>query len=215
MTDQPTDKIRIEPTLDGRPRREPEQVETAPPANDSQPAADAAKLEAHNAALAEEIAQLKDKLLRAMAETENVRRRVEREREETAKYAVSSFAKELAGVADNLRRAIDAVPAETRAADEAVRSLLEGVEATERALLAGFERFGVSRIDPLGERFDPNRHQAMAQIDSDQPPGTVIQVMQAGYMIHDRLLRPAMVVVAKARPAGEASAAQSGIDIKA
>jgi len=214
MTDH-TEKPRIEPTLDGTPRPEAEKVETPPPANDSQPARDLALLDAQNAALAEEVTQLKDKLLRAMAETENVRRRAEREREDTSKYAVSNFAKELAGVADNLRRAIDAVPGETRAADEAVRSLLEGVEATERTLLAAFERFGVTRIDPLGERFDPNRHQAMAQVDSDQPAGTVIQVMQAGYLIHDRLLRPAMVVVAKARPGGEASTAQSGIDIKA
>jgi molecular chaperone GrpE len=185
--------------------------EAPPPANDSTPADAAAQV----AALADEIAQLKDKLLRAMAETENVRRRSEREREDTAKYALSNFAKELATVADNLRRAIDAVAPEARAADPALKALAEGVEVTERAMLAAFERFGVKRVDPLGQRFDPNRHQAMAQVEADQPAGIVVQVMQPGYVIHERLLRPAMVIVSKGKPGGEASAAQSGVDIKA
>jgi len=183
------------------------------PANDSQPAAEA-NAETRMAALAEEVAGLKDRLLRSMAETENVRRRAEREKEDTAKYAVSNFAKELTAVADNLRRALDSVPAETRE-DPGVKALAEGVEMTERAMLSAFERFGVKRIDPLGERFDPNRHQAMAQVEADHPSGTVIQVMQAGFVIHDRLLRPAMVIVSKAKPTGDASAAQSGVDIKA
>jgi molecular chaperone GrpE len=223
------DKPRVEPTFDPSPRpdaaqgpqsrQEPtfepplaDEAQPAPPANDTQPAADAA-------ALAEEVNQLKDKLLRAMAETENLRRRFEREREDTAKYAVSNFAKELVTVADNLRRAIDSIDAEARTGNDAVKSLAEGVEVTERAMLSAFERFGVKRIDPTGQRFDPNLHQAMAQIDSDQPAGTVVQVMQPGYVIHGRLLRAAMVIVAKARPAqgsgGEASTAQSGVDIKA
>jgi molecular chaperone GrpE len=188
--------------------------EVPPPANDSQPV-DAAQLAAQVVALTEEVAQLKDKLLRAMAETENVRRRAERDREDASKYALSNFAKELATVADNLRRAIDAVPDEAREADPALKALAEGVEVTERAMLAAFERFGVKRIDPLGQRFDPNRHQAMAQVEVDQPAGTVVQVMQPGYVIHERLLRPAMVIVAKGKPDGEASAAQSGVDIKA
>lgn len=207
------DKPRVEPTFD--PSAQPDQgmepqgrqEPSLEPANDAQPAADPA-------ALADEVNQLKDKLLRAMAETENVRRRFEREREDTAKYAVSNFAKELVTVADNLRRAIEAVGEEARA-HEAVKGLTEGVEATERAMLAAFERFGVKRVDPQGQRFDPNLHQAMAQIDSDQPGGSVVQVMQPGYVIHGRLLRPAMVIVAKAKPAGDASTAQSGLDIKA
>lgn len=207
------DKPRVEPTFDpsARPDQGMElqgrQEPSLEPANDAQPAADPA-------ALADEVNQLKDKLLRAMAETENVRRRFEREREDTAKYAVSNFAKELVTVADNLRRAIEAVGEEARA-HEAVKGLTEGVEATERAMLAAFERFGVKRVDPQGQRFDPNLHQAMAQIDSDQPGGSVVQVMQPGYVIHGRLLRPAMVIVAKAKPAGDASTAQSGLDIKA
>jgi molecular chaperone GrpE len=211
------DKPRVEPTFDRAPANEPggeaagrqePNLNPAPPlANDAQPVADAA-------ALAEEVRELKDKLLRSMAETENLRRRFEREREDTAKYAVSNFAKELVTVADNLRRALESVGEEAKANDS-VKGLTEGVEATERAMLAAFERFGVSRVDPLGQRFDPNLHQAMAQIDSDQPASTVVQVMQPGYVIHGRLLRAAMVIVAKARPAGEASTAQSGVDIKA
>lgn len=206
-TSQQPDENQAKPDPGARPGAVPN------PANDSQPATEA-NAEARAAALAEEVAGLKDRLLRSMAETENFRRRAEREREETAKYAVSNFAKELAAVADNLRRALDSVPAETRE-DPGVKALAEGVEMTERAMLSAFERFGVKRIDPLGERFDPNRHQAMAQVETDQPAGTVIQVMQAGFVIHDRLLRPAMVIVSKAKAAGDASAAQSGVDIKA
>jgi molecular chaperone GrpE len=214
------DKPRVEPTFDRSPatepnpepgRQDPSLNPAPPPANDAQPAAAPA---ADAAALAEETKELKDKLLRAMAETENLRRRFEREREDTAKYAVSNFAKELVTVADNLRRALESVGEEAKAND-AVKGLTEGVEATERAMLAAFERFGVKRVDPFGQRFDPNLHQAMAQIDSDQPAGTVVQVMQPGYVIHGRLLRAAMVIVAKAKPSGEASAAQSGVDIKA
>jgi molecular chaperone GrpE len=134
-----------------------------------------------------------------------------------AKYAIGNFARELVTVADNLRRALDSVPEVARRENEALSSLAEGVELTERSLLSAFERFGLKRISPQGERFDPNRHQAIAQVDSDQPAGTVVDVMQAGYVIHDRLLRPAMVTVAKGRPAagGEAPAAHSGIDLKA
>lgn len=222
------DKPRVEPTFDPSPRLDPNpeapgrqeggrqepSLEPAPPANDAQAATPAADANA----LAEEAKELKDKLLRSMAETENLRRRFEREREDTAKYAVANFAKELVTVADNLRRALESVGEEART-HEAVKGLTEGVEATERAMLAAFERFGVKRVDPMGQRFDPNLHQAMAQIDADQPAGTVVQVMQPGYVIHGRLLRAAMVIVAKAKPAqgsgGEASTAQSGVDIKA
>lgn len=151
--------------------------------------------------LAEAEAQLaatRDKLLRALAETENMRKRAQREREDAGKYAASAFAKDMLNVADNLRRALAAVPPEGEH-DEMTRNLLAGVAATERELLAALERHGIKRLDPLGERFDHNFHQAMFEVDNTgQPAGTIVQVLQPGYMIHDRLLRPAMVGVAKA-----------------
>ena len=144
-----------------------------------------------------ELAESKDRLLRALAETENVRRRAERERADALKYGGASLAKELLNVAENLRRALDAAPAEAEA-DERVRTLVQGVAATERELLAAFERGGIRRIDPAGERFDHNLHQAIFEVENTgQPPGTVVQVLQPGYVMHDRLLRPAMVGVAK------------------
>jgi molecular chaperone GrpE len=153
--------------------------------------------EARVAALEAELEEQKDRLLRALAETENVRRRGQREREDASKYAVAGFAKELLSVADNLRRALDSLPAE-EARDQRTVSLLEGVEATERELLAVFERNGVRRIDPDGERFDHNFHQAIFEAERPgKPAGTIIEVLQPGYVLHDRLLRPAMVGVAK------------------
>ena len=149
------------------------------------------------AALESELADTKDRLLRALAETENVRRRAQREREEASKYAVAGFAKELLSVADNLRRALDSLP-EAEARDERTRSLLAGVEATERELLGVFERHGIRRIDPKSERFDHNLHEAVFEAERPgQSHGTIIQVLQPGYVLHDRLLRPAMVGVAK------------------
>ena len=166
------------------------------------PAADAL------AASQAEAAALKDQLLRALAETENVRRRAQRDREDAGKYAIAAFAKELVGVADNLRRAIGAIPAEALANDEALRNLAAGVELTERQLLSAFERFQLRRIEPLGEKFDSNLHQAMFELPAEgQPPGTVVQVLQPGYVLHDRLIRPAMVGVAKASPADAGAAA--------
>jgi molecular chaperone GrpE len=150
------------------------------------------------AALEAETAKLKDQALRAMAETENIRRRSEREREDTAKFAISSFAKSLLDAADNMRRAIDAVPAEAVEQDQALATLMDGVAATERQLLAAFERNGITRIEPVGEVFDPNFHQAMFELPgSGKPAGTIIQVIQPGYVLQGRLLRPAMVGVAK------------------
>jgi molecular chaperone GrpE len=152
------------------------------------------------AALEAELAEQKDRLLRALAETENVRRRAQREREDASKYAVTGFAKDLLSAADNLRRALDSLP-EAEVKDERTRSLLAGVAATERELLSVFERHGVKRIDPKGERFDHNFHQAIFEADrSDQPSGIVVEVLQPGYVLHDRLLRPAMVGVAKGGP---------------
>jgi molecular chaperone GrpE len=161
------------------------------------PAPEAASLEDRLAAAESELAESKDRLLRALAETENVRRRAQREREDAAKYGASNLAKDLVNVADNLRRALASVP-EEQVKDELTRTLLQGVDATERQLLAAFERHGIRRIDPMGERFDHNLHQAIMEIeDSGQPGGTVVQVLQPGYAMHDRLLRPAMVAVAK------------------
>jgi molecular chaperone GrpE len=146
-------------------------------------------------------ARLKDQLLRALADTENMRRRAEREKEDTSKYAVATLARDIVSVADNLRRALDSLPAD-QAPNDATRNLLAGVEATERELFAIFERRGIKRIEPVGERFDPNFHQAMFEVpNSGQAAGTVVQVLQPGYVIHDRLLRPALVGVAKAESA--------------
>jgi molecular chaperone GrpE len=149
------------------------------------------------AQLEAELAEQKDRVLRALAETENVRRRAQREREDASKYAVAGFAKDLLSAADNLRRALESLP-EAEVKDERTRSLLAGVAATERELLNVFERHGIKRIDPKGERFDHNFHQAIFEADrADQPGGTVVEVLQPGYVIHERLLRPAMVGVAK------------------
>jgi molecular chaperone GrpE len=159
--------------------------------------------EARVAALEAELAEHKDRLLRALAEAENTRRRAQRERDDATKYAISGFAKELLAAADNLRRALDSLP-EAAVGDERTRSLLAGVAATERELLAVFERHGIRRIDPMGERFDHNLHQAIFEVErGDRPPGTIVEVLQPGYLLHDRLLRPAMVGVAKppAKPA--------------
>jgi molecular chaperone GrpE len=148
-------------------------------------------------ALQAELADTKDRLLRALAETENVRRRAQRDREDASKYAVAGFAKELLSVADNLRRALDSLP-EAEAKDQRTRSLLAGVDATERELLRVFERHGIRRIDPKGERFDHNFHEAVFEAERpEHPAGTIVEVLQPGYVLHDRLLRPAMVGVAK------------------
>jgi molecular chaperone GrpE len=156
--------------------------------------------EARFAALEAELGDYKDRLLRALAETENTRRRAQREREDATKYAIANFAKDLLSVADNLQRALASMP-ESEIRDEKTRNLLAGVAATEREILSVFERHGMRRIDPAGERFDHNFHQAIFEAERrDQPQGTVVEVLQPGYVLHDRLLRPAMVGVSK-RPA--------------
>mgnify|MGYP001556539454 CR=1 FL=1 len=154
------------------------------------------------AAARAEAAQLKDQLLRAMAETENTRRRSQRDREDAQKYGISNFARDMLTVADNLRRALEAIPAAQLESDEALKTLHDGVAATERQLEAALAKQQIERIWPEGERFDANMHQAMFEVpNSGKPAGTVVQVMQAGYKIHDRLLRPALVGVAKGEPA--------------
>jgi molecular chaperone GrpE len=154
-----------------------------------------------------ELEETRDRLLRALAEMENLRRRKEREVEDARKYAMAGFARELLDVADNLSRALDSIPPEARESD-LLKNLIEGVAMTEKALLASFERHRISKVTPeVGARFDHNLHQAMFEVTTDQqPPGTVAQVMQPGYVIADRLLRPAMVGVAKA-PAAAPDAA--------
>jgi len=176
----------------------------AAPANDAAPATDsdgaALSPEARLAALEAELADTRERLLRALAETENARRRFQREREDSQKYAVSGFARDLLSAADNLRRALASLP-EAEIGDPRVRSLRDGVAATERELLGAFERHGIRRIDPKGERFDHNFHQAIFEAENTgEPGGTIVEVLQPGYVLHDRLLRPAMVGVAKERP---------------
>jgi len=166
---------------------------------------DEGKVAALVEALSKESADYKDKLLRTLAEMENLRRRTEREIADTRLYAVSAFARDVIAVADNMQRALGALDAELREkADGGTKALLDGVELTERELLKVLEKHGVKKFDPLGERFDPNLHQAMYEIpDPSQPAGTVAQVVQPGYMIGERVLRPALVAVAKGGPKAE------------
>jgi molecular chaperone GrpE len=173
----------------------------ANPANaDTQSAAadPAAQAGAELEALIAENADMRDRLLRTMADMENLRRRTEREKTDTSRYAISNFARDVLTVGDNLRRTIEHVPTEAASQDPALKSFLDGVELTERELLNVLERYGVVRIEPLGARFDPNCHQAMYEVQNpDVPEGTVVDVMQAGYVIGDRCLRPALVAIAK------------------
>jgi molecular chaperone GrpE len=155
-----------------------------------------------------EAAEFKDKLLRTLAEMENLRKRTEREVVDARLYGIAGFARDVLAVADNMHRALEAIGPELRdAADAKVQAFIEGVEITERELLKTLEKNGVKKFSPQGEKFDPNVHQAMYEVQtSDQPPGQVAQVIQAGYMIGDRVLRPALVAVSKASPKSPASA---------
>lgn len=150
----------------------------------------------------EAAADFKDKLLRSLAEMENLRKRTEREVADSRQYAVTGFARDVLQVADNMHRALDSIGNELReSADAKVKALVEGIDLTERELDKVLDKHGVKKFSPEGEKFDPNFHQAMYEIpDSRVPPGTVAEVIQAGYMIGDRVLRPAMVAVAKAAP---------------
>jgi molecular chaperone GrpE len=159
------------------------------------------------AALAAEAADLKDRLLRTLAEMENLRRRTEREIADTRAYAVTNFARDMLVVGDNLTRAIAAVPPEARdGRDPALNALIEGVEVTERGLAQTLQKFGVKLVDAKGQKFDPAIHQAMYEVETaDMPAGHVAEVVQAGYVIGERTLRPALVAVSKApaTPTGE------------
>lgn len=164
------------------------------------------------ASLERENADLKDRLLRALAEMENLRRRTEREIQDTRAFSITKFASDMIGTADNLRRAIESAPKgeegeEAEAVAKAIAPLLDGVSLTERELLKALDKHGVKRREPVGERFDPHRDEALFEIpDESVPNGTVMQVVQIGYMIGERVLRPARVGVSRggpARPAAE------------
>jgi molecular chaperone GrpE len=161
------------------------------------------------AQLAREAAEFKDRLLRSLAEMENLRRRTEKQIADERVYGIASFARDMLGVGDNMRRALEAVTPELReTAEPAVKALIEGVELTERELLRVLEKHGVKKLEPLGGKFDPNLHQAMYEVpDPSVPAGTVAQVMQEGYRIGDRVLRPALVAVTKGGPKAAAAPA--------
>ena len=152
--------------------------------------------------IGKENAELRDRLLRTLADMENLRKRTDREVADARTYGISSFARDILGVADSMHRALEALDDELRAnASDSVKGLLDGVELTERALMSALEKQGVKRFEPIGQKFDPNRHQAMYEMeDPSQPAGTVVQVMQAGYSIGERVLRPALVAVSKGGP---------------
>ena len=184
------------------------------PTTPENPGAEAAEIpgeDAQNplAELAADLEKMKNDLLYAQAETQNVRRRLEKEKADAIAYAATGFARDMLSVADNLGRALAAIPADA-AADETLKPFITGIEMTARELETVFQRNGVSKIAAIGEPLDPNRHQAIMEMESaDAAPGTVVHEMQAGYMLRDRLLRPAMVGVAKA------SAAASSVDVQA
>ena len=181
-------------------------AQSQPGSEDSPFAAEFAVLEALKA----EVESLKDQRLRALAEVENVRRRAERDKTEAGLYAVTRFARDMLGIADNFARALAACPPALReAADPQVKAVLDGVEATDRQLISTLESHGVKQVDTSDGRFDPNLHQAIAEVPgAGKPAGTIVDVVQTGFTINDRLLRPAMVTVARK------DAAAGGIDAK-
>jgi molecular chaperone GrpE len=162
-------------------------------------------------ALTKEVADARDKTLRTLAEMENLRQRTRREVADAKTYGITGFARDVLDIADNLQRALDAVPAEAKAAaDPGLKALIEGVELTERSLLNALEKNGVKKFDPSGEKFDPNFQQAMYEVpDASVPAGTVVQVVQAGYTIGERVLRPALVGVSKGGAKAAPAAAPS------
>jgi len=191
MTQTPaTENPNVEPTVDETAPQSPEEI-----------------IQANFARIEAERDDLKDKLLRTLADMENLRRRTEREVADAKAYAVTSFARDMLGSADNLRRALESLPETARTAGEAaLKALIEGVELTERDLLKTMERHGVRKIDPQGEKFDPNMHQAMFEApDAEIAKGLVSKVVQAGYKIGERVLRPALVGVSAGAPKPQAT----------
>ncbi|MDA0229480.1 MAG: nucleotide exchange factor GrpE [Proteobacteria bacterium] len=174
---------------------------------------DESEIEESEADAGDSAAQLKDQLLRALAETENVRRRARKDVTDANRYGIANFARDMLSVSDNMGRALDSIPDDAREESEIVKAIAEGVEMTAREMTSTLERHGVRQVNPLGEKFDYNLHQAMFEAkDSGQPDGTIVEVVQAGYMIGERLLRPAMVGVAKggsAAPSDDADGASN------
>ncbi len=208
MTDPTARKDNAPPSPEPKAADEPASASPATPAAESAP----------STALDRELADMKDRLLRTLAEMENLRRRTEREVADARTYGIANFARDMLSVADNMQRALGAPEVKDLALTEGpVKALVEGIELTERGLASSLEKHGVTRIEPLGERFDPNRHQAMYEVpDPSVPSGQIVQVVQAGYLIGERVLRPALVAVAKGGPkmaaasgAGEAAAASA------
>ncbi len=186
-------------------QKEPQDASAPEPANDKEPVVSKPYVmpddpeEGSVEALTKEVAEAKDRTLRTLAEMENLRKRTAKEVTDARAYGITAFARDVLDIADNLQRALDAVPAEARdAADAGLKALIEGVELTEKSLHKTLEKNGVSKLDPLGEKFNPNFHQAMYEVpDSSVPAGTVVQVVQGGYTIGERVLRPALVAVSK------------------
>jgi molecular chaperone GrpE len=196
MADE-TNRPNANTTPPGATEPEAKPAEAAAP-DETKPALDPAKLAAEVETLHGQIADLTDRLLRAHADIDNLRKRLEREKEETAKYAITRFAREVVTVADNFERAVQAVPAGAAEKDAALKALVEGVNMTEREFINVLERNGVRRVVPKGETFNPHQHQAMMELQNPEvAPGTILEVFQPGYLIDERVLRPAMVVVAK------------------
>ena len=197
-SEQETDKNKPEAMKAEGPIGVGSSTETRP----DQSAEEGASLEALYEVLQHENNSLKDKLLRALAEAENVRRRAEREISEAKLYGVTNIAREMLAFADNLKRAVDSVPQDLRATlDPSVGALIDGVELTEKDFLSRLARFGVKKIEAMGARFDPNQHEALYEVpDESLPSGTVAQVVEQGYLIGDRVLRPAKVGVARGGP---------------
>lgn len=191
----PTSKKSKKPTSTSMAEPQKDQAGQEPDASSAEPAGSGVEEPTPN--LEAELAETKDKLLRALAEQQNIRRLMQRERDEAVKFAASKLAEDLLETLDNLRRAIESATA-TESGEAEMRQLVAGVEVTERNLLAALERHGVKKIEPLGEVFDPNLHQAVFQ-RPDEEEGKIIEVLQPGYLMHERLLRPAMVGVAAAR----------------
>jgi molecular chaperone GrpE len=201
MSDQ---TARAEDEADKKPEKTPEAPAAAPEPTPS-------------TALEREHAEMRDRLLRTLAEMENMRKRTEREVVDARLYGVSSFARDVLGVADNMRRALDAVPPELRGSAQAgIKALVEGVELTERELLKALEKNGVRQFTPEREKFDPNVHQAMFEVpDASVPAGSIVQVVQPGYMIGERVLRPALVGISKGGPRTAPSSSSSNDNDKA